>query len=55
VADKFGWTAVFMVFWGFCLMTFIVWGGYTVFKFAVTKTGYTVFKFAVTKTETEDI
>jgi OPA family glycerol-3-phosphate transporter-like MFS transporter len=35
VADKFGWTAVFVLLLVFCFMTFAVWGVYTALKFSV--------------------
>lgn len=33
IADNYGWTAVFWVLIGFCVVTFFVWGGYALFKF----------------------
>ena len=32
IADHFGWTAVFWVLIGFCVITFVVWIGYVCFK-----------------------
>ena len=32
IADNFGWTAVFWTLIGFCLLTFVVWVGYTLIK-----------------------
>ncbi len=32
IADNFGWTYVFWTLGGFCVVTFVVWGGYTLMK-----------------------
>ena len=38
IADNFGWTSVFWTLMGFCLISFIVWGGYVYIKsFSKTK------------------
>jgi len=37
IADNFGWTAVFVTLLGFCVLTFIVWGGYSLYKRILTK------------------
>lgn len=35
IADNFGWTAVFWTLIGFCVLSFVVWGGYTYLKFSL--------------------
>ena len=37
IADNWGWTAVFFTLFAFCLLTFVVWIGYTCLKRFLTK------------------
>ena len=35
IADNFGWTYVFWTLIGFCVLTFIAWGGYSLYKYVL--------------------